>query len=77
MLPRDPLDNNASHPGAPAWTTQALRAVLVDGCSQKDVAERYGFLYDAFRHQVNQFRAVCASGKTPPFLHPGHAADRL
>ena len=55
---------------------EALRAVFVDGCRQKDVAERFGYDYAAFRQQVHQFRTTCAAGQTPPFLRPEHAADR-
>jgi hypothetical protein len=47
---------------------EALRAVFVDGCRQKDVAERFGYPFDAFRQQVQQFRASCASGRPPPFF---------
>jgi hypothetical protein len=56
---------------------EALRAVFVDGCRQKDVAQRFGCDYDAFRQQVHQFRTTCAAGQTTPFLLPAHAADRL
>jgi len=31
---------------------EALRAVFVDGCRQKDVAERFGFRFDAFRQRL-------------------------
>lgn len=55
---------------------EALRAVFVEGCRQKDVAERFGIRFDAFRQQVHQFRTACADGQTPPFLPFGHAADR-
>ena len=46
---------------------EALRAVCVEGCRQKDVAERFGFSYAAFRQQVARFRARCAAGQPPPF----------
>ena len=55
---------------------EALRAVFVDGCRQKDVAQRFGFSFAALRQQVHQFRTACASGQAPPFLPQGHAADR-
>lgn len=49
---------------------EALRAVFLDDCRQKDVAERFGFSFDAFRQQVHQFRLSCGSGELPPFsLH--------
>jgi len=46
---------------------EALRAVFVDGCRQKDVADRFGYHYAAFRQQVSRFRARCAAGVPPPF----------
>ena len=46
---------------------EALRAVCVDGCRQKDVADRFGYHYAAFRQQVARFRARCAAGQPPPF----------
>lgn len=55
---------------------EALRAVFVDGCRQKDVAERFGYSFDAFRQQVHQFSTACANGQAPPFLPSGHAAGR-
>ena len=49
---------------------EALRAVFVEGCRQKDVADRYGYDYAAFRQQVTRFRARCAAGRSPPFSPP-------
>jgi hypothetical protein len=49
---------------------EALRAVFVEGCRQKDVAGRYRYGYDAFRQQVTRFRARCAAGQPPPLLPP-------
>ena len=46
---------------------EALRAVCVEGCRQKDVADRFGYPYAAFRQQVTRFRARCAAGRPPPF----------
>jgi len=46
---------------------EALRAVFIDGCRQKDVAGRFGYDYAAFRQQVTRFRARCAVGQPPPF----------
>jgi len=55
----------------PASDTQrlyeALRAVFVEGCRQKDVAARFDYPFDAFRQQVHQFRGRCAAGQPPPF----------
>src|SRR5262249_43816943 len=46
---------------------EALRAVFLDRCRQKDVAERFGYDYAAFRQLVGQFRASCTDGQPPPF----------
>jgi hypothetical protein len=46
---------------------EALRALFLDRCRQKDVAERFGYDYDAFGQLVGQFRARCADGQPPPF----------
>lgn len=46
---------------------EALRAVFIDGLSQKDAADRFGYSYDAFRQLVHQFRRDCAAGTLPPF----------
>jgi hypothetical protein len=50
---------------------EALRAVCIEGCRQKDVADRFGYDYAAFRQQVTRFRARCAAGLPSPFL-PHH-----
>ena len=44
---------------------EALRSVFVDGRSQKDVAEEFGFEYNSFRHLVSQFRQNCDKGIEP------------
>jgi hypothetical protein len=54
---------------------EALRAVFLEGLSQKDAAERAGYAYDAFRQLVGQFRLDCASGTPPPFSLPFSADD--
>jgi len=46
---------------------EALRAVFLDGLSQKDVAARFGYSYDAFRQLVHEFRQACNAGNPPPF----------
>jgi hypothetical protein len=46
---------------------ETLRAVFVDGLSQKEAADRFGYSYDAFRQLVHQFRQGCAAGSPPPF----------
>jgi hypothetical protein len=47
---------------------EALRAVFADGRPQKEVAERFGYSYDAFRQLVHQFRQSCAADQPPPFF---------
>lgn len=55
-------------PSCPAQRQyEALRAVFVDGLSQKEAAERFRYSYDAFRHLVGEFRAGVAAGGPPPF----------
>jgi hypothetical protein len=49
---------------------EALRAVVIEGCRQKDVADRFGYGYAAFRQQLTRFRARCAAGQPPPFARP-------
>ena len=54
---------------------EALRAVFVEGISQKDAALRFGYSYGAFRQLVLEFRsAFCGDGGSeeggglaPPF----------
>ena len=55
---------------------EALRAAVVDGCRQKEVAGRFGYTYAAFRQQVTRFRARCACGQPPPFSAPRPATAR-
>jgi hypothetical protein len=52
---------------APQRQYEALRAVFIDRCRQKDVAERFGYDYGGLRQLVGQFRAACADGQPPPF----------
>jgi transposase len=50
---------------------EALRAVFVDGRSQKDVAQDFGFEYNSFRQLVGQFRrsvSTKASSDESPFF---------
>jgi hypothetical protein len=46
---------------------EALRAVFVDGLSQKEAAGRFGYSYGAFRQLVLEFRSERAAGNAPPF----------
>jgi hypothetical protein len=49
---------------------EALRAVFVDGLTQKEAAGRFGYTPGAFRQHVLHFRRALA-GPTPPFSpHP-------
>lgn len=43
---------------------EALRAVIVDGRSQKDVAEAFGFQYRSLRQLVYEFRRSLDSDPT-------------
>jgi helix-turn-helix protein len=47
---------------------ETLRAVFLDGLSQKEAAGRFGYSYAAFRQLVHQFRHGCAVGTPPPFF---------
>jgi hypothetical protein len=55
---------------------EALRAVFVDGLSQKDAALRFGYSPGAFRVLLSQVRAACAAGQPPPFSPRRAAAGR-
>lgn len=55
---------------------EALRAVFLDGLSQKEAAGRFGYSYDAFRQLVHQFRHGCAAGTPPPFFSSRGLGDR-
>jgi predicted DNA-binding protein (UPF0251 family) len=46
---------------------EALRAVFVEGQSQKEAATSFGYSYDAFRQLVHEFRQTIRDGRTPPF----------
>jgi hypothetical protein len=46
---------------------EALRAVLVDGQPQIEVAQRFGYTYNTMRRLVSDFRAQCRAGQGPPF----------
>jgi DNA-directed RNA polymerase specialized sigma24 family protein len=53
---------------------EALRAVIVEGLPQKDVAQRFGYTHDSLRQLLRDFRASCRAGEPPPFS-PRHAWD--
>lgn len=49
---------------------EALRAVFVEGLSQKDAALRFGYSYGALRQLVLQFRSAiggAGGSSAPPF----------
>ena len=48
---------------------EALRAVFVQGLSQKDAAQRFGYRYGAFRQLVLRFRSAFSDdgASAPPF----------
>jgi hypothetical protein len=56
---------------------EALRAVFVEGVSQKDVAQRFGYSYGALRQLVLEFRSAFSGGSAPPFSINPPEADRL
>jgi hypothetical protein len=61
---------------APQRQYEALRAVFVEGLSQKTVAQHFGYSYDAFRQLVHEFRQSFADDRSPPFSRRRGAAGR-
>jgi hypothetical protein len=55
---------------------EALRCVFVDGRSQKEAAERFGYSYGAFRQLVLQFRNQLGEEELPPFFTSRPRAGR-
>jgi len=48
---------------------EALRAVFVEGRSQKEIAEQFGYEYSTLRQLVYEFRQHCRnSGDASPFF---------
>ena len=47
---------------------EALRCVFLDGGSQKQAAQRFGYSYAAFRQLVHNFRRSGRAGEPPPLL---------
>src|SRR5215207_4291719 len=62
-------------PSARQRQYEALRAVFVEGLSQKAAADRFGHSYDAFRQLVHEFRLSFPGGDAPPFSTDHLAAD--
>ena len=57
---------------------EALRAVFVEGRTQKDVAEEFGFTYGSMRQLVLEFRQSCDTkdeSTESPFFVTSVAAD--
>lgn len=64
----EPCRTFFADPSCPAQRQyEALRAVFVEGISQKEAAERFRYSYAAFRQLVGEFRAGIAAGDPPPF----------
>jgi hypothetical protein len=57
---------------------EALRSVMVDDRSQKDVAKEFGYEYGSFRLLVHEFRKSVATEGTmnSPFFKPSRRAAR-
>lgn len=58
---------------------EALRAVFVEGCSQKEAATTFGYTYGSMRQLVNDFRNFCIDDTTATeefFSGPATCADR-
>jgi transposase len=73
----DPARDFFARPSCPAQRQyEALRCVFLDGLSQKEAAQRFGYSYAAFRQLVHHFRRDCQAGSPPPLLPPTAAADR-
>jgi hypothetical protein len=59
---------------------EALRAVILDGRSQKEVASTFGFQYRSLRQLVYEFRGSFnaeRSATQPPFFKPSRGIARL
>ena len=66
-----------SEPSCPAQRQyEALRAVFVEGVTQKEAAERFGYSHGAFRLIVMHFRSALADGTAPPFSADPRRAAR-
>jgi transposase len=56
---------------------EALRAVFLDGRSQKDVAEQFGYRYSTLRQLVYEFRRQGREpGDASPFFESRNAGAR-
>ncbi len=48
---------------------EVLRAVFVDGLSQHEAADKYGYTYGSMRQLVHGFRTAFRTGAVPPFFN--------
>lgn len=55
---------------------EALRAIFVEGRSQKDVAEQFGCTYGSMRQLVHRFRCSLRDGSPSPFFASPPSANR-
>jgi DNA-directed RNA polymerase specialized sigma24 family protein len=64
----DPSRRFFLEPATPAQRQyEAIRAVIIEGLPQKEVAQRFGYTHDSLRQLLSQFRAACRAGESPPF----------
>jgi hypothetical protein len=54
---------------------EALRAAFVEHRPLDDIAQQFGYSYDALRSLIRDFRARCRAGQPTPFSPPRDAAD--
>ncbi len=47
---------------------ESIRAVFVEGLSQKQAADRFGITHGTLRKQIHEFREACRNGLRPPFF---------
>lgn len=47
---------------------EALRAIFVEGLSQNEAADRYGYTHGSMRQLVHRFRTAIRAGSPPPFF---------
>lgn len=69
---------NPTHPYHRRY--EALRAIFVEGRSQKEVAEEFGFAYSSMRQLTYEFRLHCdaenQSDASSPFFGMSHVDVR-
>jgi transposase-like protein len=55
---------------------EAVRAVIVDGHSMPEVAQRFAVTYGTVRNWVSEFRRHLDAGRRPPFSRCESVVDR-